>query len=68
MDFNVKGELIKNQINSINEEIARSLKPNVFVLNNTVLELTNKIQNLQKACPHNFDEDGFCIYCNLMKE
>lgn len=68
MDNNVKGALIKNQINSINEEIARSLKPNVFILNNTVLELTNKIQKLQEDCPHKFDEDGFCVFCNLMKE
>ena len=57
---------IKKEIDFRNKLIEEALSPNIFTLNNTVSELLKEISDLQKQCPHEWD-NGYCIYCNLMK-
>lgn len=54
---------IKQRIDLNNKIIQDSLTPNVWTLNNTVNELLKENNELQSICPHEYDEDGFCIYC-----
>lgn len=62
------GEQIKTLIEVKNQEIKELLSPNCFILNNFLRNKLVEIEELQKQCPHKWDEDGFCIYCNLLME
>lgn len=55
-------EEIKNRIDFNNNLIENMVSPNIFTLNNSVLELLRENEKLQDQCPHEF-EDGFCKYC-----
>ena len=61
------GEQIKLRIEEINHQIREMIMPSFYTLNNGVTILMNEIKDLQKECPHEWDENGFCIYCNLVK-
>lgn len=63
-----EGMHIKQKIDANNALIEKNLSVNIFTLNNTVSELLNDNRKLQEQCPHEFDKDGFCIYCYKMKE
>lgn len=54
---------IKEKIDLNNKIIQDIMSPNVFVLNNTINELLRENEKLQAQCTHEFDENGFCIYC-----
>lgn len=66
--MSAKGLDIKRQIDLNNRLIEEALRPNQFTLNNTVASLLIEIDSLQKQCPHEYDKEGFCIYCYKMKE
>lgn len=66
--MNKEGMYIKQRIDANNALIEKNLSVNIFTLNNTVSELLEYNRKLQEECPHEFDEDGFCIYCYKMKE
>lgn len=66
--MNKEGMYIKRKIDANNALIEKNLSVNIFTLNNTVSELLNDNRKLQEQCPHEFDEEGFCIYCYKMKE
>ena len=53
---------IKERIDSNNKLIEDLMKPNTFVLNNTVRQLLQENADLQKKCNHEF-EGGYCLYC-----
>lgn len=55
-------EEIKNRIDFNNSLIENMVSPNVFTLNNSVLELLKENEKLQEQCLHEF-ENGFCKYC-----
>lgn len=59
---------IRNEIDALNKRLKEVVMPNQFVLNNCVVDIISQIKALQDKCQHNFDEDNFCIYCDLMKE
>ncbi len=59
----MNGIEIRKKIDDLSEFIANSLTPSFFVLNNEVREAQEKIKYLQSICPHEYREDGFCIYC-----
>ena len=61
------GEQIKLRIEEINHQIREMIMPSFYTLNNGVTILMDEIKDLQKNCPHEWDKDGFCIYCNLIK-
>lgn len=58
-------EEIREKINSNYAIIQESLIKETFVLNNTVSNLLKENEELRKKCPHEFGEDGTCIYCDL---
>lgn len=60
--MSVAGLDIKYRIDLNNQLIEQAMKPNQFTLNNTVMNLMLEIDELQKICPHEYDE-GYCIYC-----
>ena len=66
--MNKEGIYIKRRIDANNALIEKNLSVNIFTLNNTVSELLEDNRKLQEECPHEFDEEGFCIYCYKMKE
>ena len=47
--------------------IEKALTPNIYTLNNEILRIDKEIDKLQKKCPHDYAEDGFCIYCDKEK-
>lgn len=53
---------IKERIDSNNKLIEDLMKPNTFILNNTIRQLLQENADLQDQCQHDFDE-GFCVYC-----
>lgn len=59
---------IRNEIDALNERLKKVIMPSQFVLNNSVVDIIAQIKVLQEQCHHEFDEDNFCIYCDLMKE
>ena len=64
----MNGNEIRKLIDENNKKIEQILKPNQFTLNNIVSDLIMQNRNLQKCCEHNFDDKGFCIYCDKYKE
>ena len=63
-----EGTYIKQRIDANNALIEKNLFVNTFTLNNIVADILVENKKLQEKCPHEFDEDGFCIYCYKMKE
>ena len=53
---------IKEQIDNYNKMIESCFYPNKFTLNNDIVEITEKVKELQSVCEHQF-ENGYCIYC-----
>lgn len=62
------GEQIKLRIEELNHQIREMIMPSFYTLNNGVGTLIDEIKSLQEKCPHEWDEDGCCIYCNLIKQ
>ena len=63
-----EGMYIKQRIDANNALIEKNLFVNTFTLNNIVADILVENKKLEEECPHEFDEDGFCIYCYKMKE
>ena len=61
------GEQIKLEIEQRNHQIREMILPSFYTLNNGVQALMDEIKDLQSQCPHEWDEDGFCVYCNKIK-
>lgn len=57
----------KERIDFLNQQIEKCLSPNIFTLNNTVLELQKEIWDLQQECNHKYNE-GYCEYCYKAEE
>lgn len=64
----MRGIEIRKKIDENNKRISELLSPCTFILNNTVGELISENRKLQEKCNHEFDEDGFCVYCDKLKE
>lgn len=47
-----------------NNKIIAEQPHNIFVLNQKIQQLLDENRQLQNICPHEFDELGFCIYCD----
>lgn len=58
----MNGPEIFSLVTKKKERIEELIDPTVFVLNKEVVELQNDIAELQKDCPHEFNE-GVCKYC-----
>lgn len=56
---------IRKRIDLNNKLIHDALHPNTFVLNDTVFKLLQDNHKLQEECKHEFESDGYCIYCDF---
>lgn len=64
----MNGEKIRQEIQNNNEKIYSLLDPETFVLNSEVKRLMERNKQLRAICEHEYNQDGFCIYCNIKKE
>jgi len=64
----VSGEEIRKNIISLNESIMDAVNPAVFVLNSKVQEAQKEILRLRGLCNHEYDDLGYCIYCDKRKD
>lgn len=58
------GEEIRKKILFNNQLIKEKSDPSTFVFQKEVVELMEQNEELQKLCPHIY-ENGECIYCGL---
>ena len=63
----MNGKEIRQRIIENNKIIEESLAPN-FVLNRAVQKALEDNKRLQALCDHEYDELGYCIYCDKEKE
>lgn len=63
----MSGEEIRQKIIANNKIIEESLSP-TFVLNRAVQKALEENKRLRNICPHEYDELGYCIYCDKEKD
>ena len=63
----MSGEEIRAKIIETNKIIEQSLSP-TFVLNKAAKMALEENKHLRNICPHEYDELGFCIYCDKEKD
>ena len=63
----MSGEEIRAKIIENNKIIEQSLSP-TFVLNKAAQMALDENKRLRNLCPHEYDELGFCIYCDKEKD
>lgn len=62
------GKEVRNEIIKYNKIIEGNISLTTFVLNRRVQEAQREIERLRTICPHEYDELGFCIYCDKEKD
>ena len=63
----MNGPEIRERIISLNEELEQNIAPAFFTLNKKVEAIRDEIDTLQRQCPHEYDDAGFCIFCDKRK-
>lgn len=63
----MSGDEIRKRIIENNKIIEQSLSP-TFILNRAVQQALNENKELQKICQHEYDDLGYCIYCDKEKD
>ena len=63
----MSGEEIRAKIIENNKIIEQSLS-HTFVLNKAAQMALEENKHLRNLCPHEYDELGFCIYCDKEKD
>lgn len=61
------GREIRAQVDVLNMEMEKVLRPNQFILNNQMIVFSKQIADLQAQCEHSY-RDGICVYCDQMEE
>ena len=64
----MNGNEVRQKIIELNEIISNKLTPAFFTLNDEVKKAQEQIEQLRKVCPHEYDELGYCIYCDERKK
>jgi len=64
----MSGPEIREKIIANNKLISERDDLATFVLNKIVLGAMTENEQLRKICPHEYDEMGFCIYCDSRKD
>lgn len=62
------GVKIRKKIISLNTLIEKSIDPTSFVLNEKVQKARAEIEYLRRICQHEYDDLGYCIYCDKRKK
>ncbi len=63
----MNGTEIRERIIELNEELSQNITPAFFTLNERVKKIREEIDSLQRVCPHEYNEVGYCIYCDKRK-
>jgi hypothetical protein len=63
----MSGEEIRLKIMENNKIIEQSISP-TFVLNKAAQKALEENKRLQSICHHEYDDLGFCIYCDKEKD
>ena len=63
----MNGSEVRTRIVELNEEMSKNISPAVFVLNKKTQKIQEEIRYLREVCPHEYDELGYCIYCDKKK-
>ena len=61
------GETIRKLIDENNKKISAMITPATFVLHPEIGQLLSENKKLQKQCPQEFTEKGYCKYCDAME-
>lgn len=61
------GNEIRQKIRK-NNAIIEATNPAIFVLNSQVEAALKENEELRRICPHEFDETGYCIYCDKERD
>ena len=61
------GNEIRRRIEK-NNAIIEATNPAIFVLNSKVEAALKENKELREICHHEFDEMGFCIYCDKERD
>ena len=59
----MNGTEIRNRIDENNRRIQSAL--NKFVLTDEINNLMKENANLRAKCKHEYNDSGFCIYCDI---
>ena len=51
-----------------NNAIIAETNPAIFVLNDKVRKALEENEKLRNICPHEYDETGYCIYCDKVRD
>ena len=62
------GKSVKKRVDTYVRVINECLQASTFTLNKRAAEAQREILKLQKICPHQYNDDGKCIYCGKDKE
>lgn len=62
----MNGQQIRERIDENNIKIKRAL--NKFILTDEINELMKENAELRFSCPHEFNEEGICKFCDMPKE
>lgn len=62
------GKQIKELIDLKNSRIHLAIAADTFQLNEEVVRLIREIDQLRRRCPHEYGEDGLCVYCGSYKD
>lgn len=64
----MNGLEIREKIIQYNKLITKEFNPAIFTLNKKVSDAQKEIRHLRAICPHEYDELGYCIYCDKEKD
>lgn len=62
----MNGQQIRERIDLNNKKIQAAL--NKFVLTDEINQLVKENAELRIICPHSFNDQGFCIFCDTPEE
>lgn len=63
----MSGNEIKEKIES-NNKLIEDFKPVAFTLNRQIEAALEENRHLRSICPHSYDKNGYCIYCDSARE
>lgn len=64
----MSGAEIREKIIENNQRIEKILDKSIFTLNREIVTLREENKKLQSICHHEYDDLGFCIYCDIKVE
>ena len=59
-------EEIEINIHNLETELEEVIMADVFILNEKITNINNKIEEFQKQCEHKY-ENGMCVYCHKVE-